>query len=87
MHDAYNAVAPHPVTNSVLTKAIAKAMKRPLWLPPVPAFAVKLLAGEVATLVLKGDRISSSKIQKQGFRFRFSTIDEALKDLYSHQPE
>ena len=86
MHGAYNAVAPHPVTNSKLTKAMAKVMKRPLWLPPVPAFAIKLIAGEVATLVLKGDRISSSKIEKQGFRFRFSTIDEALRELYG-QPE
>jgi uncharacterized protein (TIGR01777 family) len=87
MKGAYNAVAPNPVTNRTLTTAIAKVLKKPLWLPPVPGFVVKLIAGQVATLVLKGDRVSCSKIEEQGFRFHFRTIDDALKALYVHQPD
>lgn len=81
IHGAYNAVTPHPVTNQVLTEEIARALKRPLWLPSVPAFMVKLMAGEVAQVVLEGGPISSEKIQSTGFKFRFTTIREAVRDL------
>ncbi|MEX1240088.1 MAG: TIGR01777 family oxidoreductase [Cyclobacteriaceae bacterium] len=81
MEGAYNGVAPQPVTNRTLTVEIAKILKKPLWLPPVPGFVVKLIAGEVAELVLKGGKVSSGKIERAGFRFQFSTIGEALKDL------
>lgn len=81
IHGAYNAVSPNPVTNQKLTEEIASALKRPLWLPPVPAFMVKLIAGEVAQVVLDGGPISSEKIQSTGFEFRFATIREALRDL------
>jgi uncharacterized protein (TIGR01777 family) len=87
MKGPYNAVAPNPVTNRTLTTAIAKVLKKPLWLPPVPGFVVKLIAGQVATLVLKGDRVSCSKIEEQGFQFHFRTIEDALKALYVHQPD
>lgn len=83
MNGVYNAVAPNPVTNRDLTKAIANVLKRPIWLPRVPGFIVKVIAGQVATLVLKGGRISCSKIEDSGFEFSFPTIEEALKALYS----
>ena len=83
IHGAYNAVSPHPVTNRKMTEEIAHALKRPLWLPPVPAFMVKMIAGEVAQVVLEGGPISSEKIQRTGFEFRFATIREALRDLLS----
>lgn len=82
MEGAYNGVAPQPVTNRTLTAEIAKVLKRPLWLPPVPGFVVKLIAGGVADVVLKGGKISSEKIEKAGFRFQFPTLQEALKDLF-----
>ncbi|HEX8037833.1 MAG TPA: TIGR01777 family oxidoreductase, partial [Chryseosolibacter sp.] len=82
MQGAYNAVAPNPVTNRELTRAIAKVLKRPLWLPAVPGFAVKLLAGEVAEVVLKGGKVSAEKIEKAGFEFQFKTINRALQALY-----
>ncbi len=83
MRGAYNAVAPHPVTNRELTRAIARALKRPLWLPAVPGFIVRIIAGEVADVVLKGGRVSSEKIEKAGFDFQFRSIDSALEDLYT----
>lgn len=81
MNGAYNAVAPNPVTNEELTRALARALRRPLWLPSVPAFAVKLVAGEVAELVLRGGKISSKKIESTGFSFRFETAHSAIEAL------
>lgn len=77
---AYNAVAPEHCTNRELTLAIAKNLEKKIWMPAVPAFAIKLLFGEMGNLVLKGSRISSAKILKTGFQFQYPTLDSALKD-------
>jgi len=81
MQGVYNAVAPNPVTNETMTREIARVLNRPLWMPPVPGFIVKLIAGEVAEIVLKGGKISAEKIEAAGFDFQFRTIDKALEDL------
>lgn len=77
---AYNAVAPEHSSNKELTKAIAKVLGKKLWLPAVPGFLLKLRFGEMANLILKGSRISSDKIQKAGFEFKYPTLHNALKD-------
>jgi uncharacterized protein len=81
MKGIYNAVAPNPVTNREFTHRLAKAMKKPIILPPIPSFALKLMLGEMSDLVLKGPKISSQKIQAAGFRFQFNGLDDALSDL------
>jgi uncharacterized protein (TIGR01777 family) len=81
MAHAYNAVGPYAVTNLELTKAIAKMLNRPLLLPAIPAFVLKLILGEMAFYVLNGAKVSSEKIQKTGFQFKFKTLEDALKDL------
>ncbi|RYD89904.1 MAG: TIGR01777 family protein [Sphingobacteriales bacterium] len=78
----YNMVAPNPVTNKQLTKAVAKHLKRPLWVPNVPALALKLFLGEMSTLVLGGTKVSPIKIEDAGFKFKFTTLDGALTDIY-----
>ena len=83
MHGAYNAVAPTPVTNKDLTKEIARVLKKPLWLPPVPEFLVKLIAGEVAEVVLNGGKVSADKIRNAGFDFQFATLRSTLEEIYS----
>ena len=80
----FNAVAPNPVTNKELTREIARILKRPLWLPPVPGFVVQAIAGGVAEIVLNGGKISSEKIESTGFKFQFSTVGEALVDLLQY---
>jgi uncharacterized protein len=69
------------VTNKELTREIARILKRPLWLPPVPGFVVKAVAGGVAEIVLDGGKISCEKIESTGFEFQFSTVRQALLDL------
>jgi uncharacterized protein (TIGR01777 family) len=81
MEGPYNAVAPNPVSNKELTREIARVLKRPLWLPNVPGFVVRMIAGEVAEVVLKGGKVSSKKIEDAGFRFQYRDIEPALRDL------
>ncbi len=81
LEGTFNAVAPNPVTNKTLTKSIAKVLQKPLILPNVPSFAMKLLLGEMADMVLAGSRVSATKIQTAGFKFRFEDVDEAISDL------
>ncbi len=78
----YNMAAPQPVTNAQLNKVIAKQLKRPLWLPKVPAFALKLFMGEMATIVLGSTRASAKKIEGAGFEFKYPDIGSALKEIY-----
>lgn len=77
----FNGVSPEPVTNSEFTGRAAGVLRRPLWLPRVPGFVLKAALGEMAGMVLGGNRVSAEKLQKAGFTFRFPTINEALQDL------
>lgn len=81
MTGPYNSVAVNPTTNGALTRAIAETLHKPLTLPRIPSFVLKLLLGEMAELVLYGNRISAAKILKAGYKFKFDHIDDALKDL------
>lgn len=83
MIGAYNAVAPQPVTNRELTKEIANTLNRPLVLPAVPGFVIKLMFGEMADVVLNGSKISPDKIVKTGFRFQYPDVKGALNNLLS----
>lgn len=78
----YNMVAPNPVTNAQLTKAVAKHLNKPLWLPNVPAFGLKLALGEMSTLVLGSTKVAADKIEQAGYIFKFDSIDKALTDIY-----
>ncbi|HEX7868722.1 MAG TPA: DUF1731 domain-containing protein, partial [Chryseobacterium sp.] len=64
-----------------LTKLIAQVLKKPLFMPNVPAFILKLIFGELADALLEGSRASSEKIQKAGFQFKFPDLKVALEDL------
>ncbi len=81
MKGAYNAVAPNPVSNKEITKAICKALHRPYFLPNVPSFILKLALGEMASMILANQNISSKKIEKAGYKFAFKHVEEALTDV------
>jgi uncharacterized protein (TIGR01777 family) len=78
----YNMVAPNPVTNKQLTQVVAKQLHKPLWAPNVPAFVLKLMLGEMSTIVLGSTKVSAQKIQDAGFRFKFTDVSAALKEIY-----
>ena len=81
MTGAYNAVAPNPVTNRELNKAIAQAMHRPLILPPVPEFVLKIMLGEMTQIIVNGARVSCDKIKSTGFEFTCMDAASAVKKL------
>jgi len=76
----FNLAAPQPVTNAQFTRAIGKAMGRPA-LMPVPAFALRTLFGEMATVLLDGQRATPQRLEQAGYRFRFADPLTALQDL------
>jgi len=73
-----NVTAPDPATNRELSRALGRALHRPALLP-VPAAAVKLLYGEMATIVLTGHRVIPAKLLELGYRFRHPDLDEAVR--------
>ncbi|WP_370900806.1 TIGR01777 family oxidoreductase [Chryseobacterium gossypii] len=77
----YNASSPEHTTNENLIRIIARVLHKPLWMPNIPGFILKLIFGELADALLKGSRASSQKIQDAGFRFEFPGLQQALKDL------
>lgn len=77
----YNGVAPNPITNTELTKSVAKALDKPLVLPNIPEFAMRLVLGEMHILLFESQRVSSKKIEEHGFDFTYSNIQPALEDL------
>lgn len=81
----YNGVAPNPVTNTKMTKELAKILDRPLWLPNIPAFLLKAILGKMSALVLSSQRVSSKKIEEEGFTFQYVNICQALRSLYSSE--
>ena len=77
----YNAVAPEHHTSKSFSKALAKSIKRPYLGIGIPSFILKTLFGEMAIILLKGSKISTKKIEKNKFSFRFSKLQKALSDL------
>ena len=75
-----NLVAPQPITMKELSTELGKVLKRPSFFS-VPSFVLKSLLGEMASVVLTGQRIEPAKILEAGFQFRFPNIREALIDL------
>ena len=78
---AYNAVAPEHCSNSELTRKIARQLRRPLWLPRVPAGLLRLIFGEMSVMLLEGSRVSSEKVREAGFSFHYPELEKALADL------
>ncbi len=76
----YNACSSDKITNKEFSKALAKLLSRPL-LPNVPAFILKLIIGESATVLLIGQKVSNEKIKKAGFEFQYDEITSCLKNI------
>lgn len=77
----YNAVADEIPTNAVFMKKLAKAADK-FFLPfNVPPFVMKSVFGEMSSIILEGTRADNKKIKSQGFDFKYSTVEEAFKNL------
>lgn len=82
LHGPINAVMPHPLTNTAFTKALGAAVKRPTFFP-IPATALRLLLGELSTLLLYSQRVLPTKALEHGYHFQYPTAEEALEEILS----
>jgi uncharacterized protein (TIGR01777 family) len=74
-----NAVAPDPPTNREFSRALGRALHRPA-VAPVPAFAIRLLYGQMAAIVVQGRRAVPDRARALGFTYAHHDLDEALRD-------
>ena len=76
----FNLCTPYPLQNKTFAKTLGRVMGRPAFIP-VPGFAIKLVLGEIAAIVLDGRRAVPHKLQEAGFTFNFPQAEAALKDI------
>jgi len=80
-----NATAPTPETNRDFAKVLGRAMHRPSFMP-APAFALRLLLGEMAdALLLSGQRAVPARAQRVGFTFTYQRLDDALRAIFARR--
>lgn len=85
VNGALNATAPLPLPNREFARALGRAIHRPAFFP-TPAFALKLMLGEMAgALLLSGQRALPAKSTRLGYRFHHATLDHALADIFARR--
>lgn len=77
---AYNGTAPNPVTNKDLSRALGRVMHRPSALP-VPTPMLRLTLGEIANMLVTGQRVLPRRAMEAGFQFEHPEVEEALRDV------
>jgi len=77
----FNLAAPEAVTNREFGAELGRVLGRPNVVPK-PAFAMRLVLGEMATMLLTGQRVAPVRLQQAGFQFRYPTLAEALRAIY-----
>lgn len=76
-----NAVAPEPVTMNQFCEVLGRVLHRPSWLP-VLSFSLKLLLGELGTLMTTGQRVIPAKAIAEGYTFHYPTLEPALRAVF-----
>ena len=76
-----NFTSPNPIRNEQLTKVLGEVLQKPTFLPPIPKFTLKILLGELADLLINGQRVIPKRLLDNGFQFKFPFIKEALESL------
>jgi len=77
----FNAVAPNPVTNKQMVAAIARTLDKPYFMPDLPGWLLRLMLGEMSTLLFLSQKVTPRRPLEQGYRFQFKTLEEALPAL------
>lgn len=77
---ALNAVGPAPVTNREFTRTLASALHRPA-IFPVPEFALRLIFGELASVLLASQRVVPGVAEATNFRYRYPSLADALREI------
>ncbi|MEK0179165.1 MAG: TIGR01777 family protein [Oscillatoriales cyanobacterium] len=78
-----NATAPHPVRMNELCETLGEVLQRPSWLP-VPSFALELLLGDGAKVVLEGQQVLPKRTLVSGFQYEYPKLRSALEEIVKH---
>ncbi len=81
MSGAYHVTAPGHVTNAEVMRTVAQVLGRPFFLPRVPAFALRMVLGELSAILLEGSRADSARLRATGHEFKHPELRGALEDL------
>jgi uncharacterized protein (TIGR01777 family) len=81
----YNAVSSEHITNTDFSRQLARVLEKPFFMPAVPGFALKVILGKMADMLLTGSRISNQKLIDGGFRFEFPGLMNALEEVISEK--
>ncbi|MBQ4820370.1 TIGR01777 family oxidoreductase [Aquimarina sp. MMG016] len=77
----FNAVAPNPVSNKKMTNIIAETLNKRIILPGIPKFMMRLILGEMHSLLFSSQRVCSKRVGELGFTFKYDNIESAMEDL------
>ncbi len=82
MQGVFNATAPNPVQMGEFCQDLGATLNRPSWLP-VPDFAIEILLGDGAVVVLSGQKVLPKQTQAFGFEYQYPTVKSALKNIFT----
>lgn len=77
----YNGVSPYPTSQKEFAKTLAKVLGRPFFLPAVPRFFIRLVAGEMSVLVFNSQNVSAKKVLENGFSYTYPKLEKAMQSL------
>ena len=77
----FNAVSPQPVSQKEFTRTLAKAMRRPYFMPSLPQLPIRLVMGEMSSLVFNSQNVSAAKVLQKGFKYQYPDLFPAIKSL------
>ena len=80
-HGIFNCVSPNPVSNKEFSISLAAILRKKIWLPKIPSFLLKIIFGEMSSIILGCLNVSSKKIEESGFKFNYPKLNKALKNL------
>ena len=81
MKGTYNAVAPEHLSYKAFIEQLAIVFRKPFLNINIPSFMIKLIYGKMSEILINGSRVSSNKLVKAGYEFKFPSIQSALTDL------
>ena len=82
MSGTFNATAPNPVRMNQLCEVLGEVLNRPSWLP-VPSFALEILLGDAAVVIVEGQQVLPKNTQSIGFQYQYPNLKPALKKIVS----
>ncbi|OLP17115.1 TIGR01777 family protein [Leptolyngbya sp. 'hensonii'] len=85
LEGVFNATAPYPVRMAEFCQAMGEVLHRPSWLP-VPGFALEVLLGDAAQVILEGQQVLPKRMLEQGFQYRYPLVKQALEEVVHEHP-